>query len=546
MEKSRVRIGVQNLMRNWYVPVSALGFYYLQDEISISYLFGVLIVMLLVSQKTSVWKSIQENPTSIKIISILSALGVSGAGYIFFRERRSGSTRIHLLESMLPISVDLVEIIGLLCVVVSFFFIYCGILLVYQSFISIMKEGQILHDINRSEGIIYMVLLIVALAFMAIIFLQTDVFYGTNYSYDIIYTSDSPMLVKGNVYLRLMHGENDLRQPLFAVFAAPFLGIPYLFVRLFSVSTSVAAILSNSIQMLMLFTANYLLIKILRLDSTKRIAFMILNSSMYTYLLSVLMMEQYVVGYFWLVLCVYLIAEKGRVSRIAMWGAGGTLLTSLVLMPSLSDKSPLRNFKGWICDMIRYGIEFVGLMLLFCRYDVIRNLSSKIRQLRTFTGENLTFTQKFYQYTEFVKNCFVSPSAGIRYTSNPDFATWQLDEVTTVNWVGILLLVLCVISAVLNHKKKSGQLAAIWVGFSVVMLLFLGWGTRENGLILYALYFAWAFLLLLYLLVEYIAVKCKMAFLTPLVCGLGAIGMFAINLPAIFEMVRFATTYFPI
>ena len=116
-------------------------------------------------------------------------------------------------------------------------------------------------DVNTTEWIVYGILIVVSLTLMITSFAQTEAFYGTEYAYDIIYTSDSPALVKGNVYLGLAHPENDLRQPLFAVFAAPFVGIPYLVGRLFGVPASFQAMLVNMVQIIMLFVANFMLTK---------------------------------------------------------------------------------------------------------------------------------------------------------------------------------------------------------------------------------------------------------------------------------------------
>ena len=89
-------------------------------------------------------------------------------------------------------------------------------------------------------------------------------------------------------------------------------------------------------------------------------------------------------------------------------------------------------------------------------------------------------------------------------------------------------------------------MAAGWVGFSVIMLLGLGWGTKENGLILYALYFGWAFLVLLFQLVEKIESKLNIKFLIPVVTMVAVIALLVINIPAILEMVNFAITYYPV
>ena len=112
--------------------------------------------------------------------------------------------------------------------------------------------------------------------------------------------------------------------------------------------------------------------------------------------------------------------------------------------------------------------------------------------------------------------------------------------------MGVLILVLCLISAWTNRNKKSSLLSIGWIGFSVIMLLGLGWGTAENGLILYALYFGWAFLVLLFQLVEKIGEKLNLRFLVPVATVVCAVLLAAINIPAITEMIQFAIQYYPV
>jgi hypothetical protein len=196
-------------------------------------------------------------------------------------------------------------------------------------------------------------------------------------------------------------------------------------------------------------------------------------------------------------------------------------------------------------DMVKNGLEFVALMLVFCRFDVIFNLVAKITQLSGFTGKAVTFADKIYQYTKFISSCFIAPNAGVNTTAF-DYISWQLNPATGISFAGILILLLAVISAIWNRDKKSSLLAAGWVGFSVIMLLGLGWGTKENGLILYALYFGWAFLVLLFQLVEKIESKLNIKFLIPVVTMVAVITLLVINIPAILEMVNFAITYYPV
>ena len=75
--------------------------------------------------------------------------------------------------------------------------------------------------------------------------------------------------------------------------------------------------------------------------------------------------------------------------------------------------------------------------------------------------------------------------------------------------------------------------------------MLLGWGTQENGLILYALYFGWAFWVLLYQLAEALCAFLRRPGLLP-VLTIGAAGvLLLINLPAMGQMVSFLVTHYP-
>ena len=540
---------IANLKRNWYLPISAMAFFCLNVTLTLGYFVGLLIAfiasLVVVSQVPSLFDFAKQNRIWLHVVAIMTALGICWRGKVSFNARWSVSPKAQALEAMLPIPIDILGVVSIFGAVVAVFFIYFCVLIFWKEMTKIISDNGLFSGVNISERIVYSILIIASLALVFFAFAQTEAFYGTEYSYDIIYTSDSPSLVKGNVYLALTHPENDLRQPLFAVFAAPFVGIPYLFGKMFGASASVQAMLVNMVQVIMLFAANFMLAKMMKLNPIKRICFIFLTSCTYTHLLFSIMMEQYIVAYFWLIFCMYLISEKQCPDRIVLWGAGGTLLTSMILLPFMSDKNPIRNIKDWFSDMVKFGLEFVAIMLVFCRFDVIFNLATRISFLVGFTGKTLTFTDKFYQYITFVSNCFVAPDAGVN-TIAVDHISWQLNPVTSINFIGVAIMLLIIASAILNRDKKSSMLAAGWVAFSVVMLLGLGWGTKENGLILYALYFGWAFLVLLFQLVEKIENKLNTKFLVPVFSIGCAVILAVINIPASMEMVNFAITYFPV
>lgn len=540
---------IANLKRNWYFPISAMAFFGLNASLNLGYLVGLPIAfiasLVVASQVPSLFNFAKQNRICLHVVAIMTALGICWSGQSSFYARWNASSKVQALEAMLPTPIDIPGVISLLGAVAAIFFIYLCVLKFWKEMMKIISEHDLFNDLVLTERIVYSVLIIASLAFVGFSFVQTEAFYGTEYFYDIIYTSDSPSLVKSNVYLALTHPENDLRQPLFAVFASPFIGIPYLLGKLLGASASVQAMLVNTVQVVMLFVANFMLTKMMNLNSVKRVCFMLLTSCTYTHLLFSLMMEQYIVAYFWLIFCMYLISEKQHPDRIALWGAGGTLLTSMVLLPFMSDKNPIKNFKAWFADMEKYGLEFVAVLLVFCRFDVIFNLPTRVSFLGGFTGHSITLMDKIYQYIAFVPNCFIAPDAGVNTTAT-DHISWQLNPVTSISFMGIAILLLAIVSTILNRDKRSSLLAAGWAAFSAVMLLGLGWGTKENGLILYALYFGWAFLVLLFHLVEKVEEKLNMKFFVPVFSIGCAVVLAVVNIPAIMEMVNFAITYFPV
>lgn len=537
---------ISNLKRNWYFPISATAFFCLNIITTKGYFIGIIIAfmasLVVVSQIPSLFNFAKQNSKWLHVVAVVTSLGICWCGQTSFYVHWSTSSKV---QALLPNSTGIFAVVSVIGAVVALPFVYFCVLIFWKEIIKIISDNGLFNDVSFFERVVYIILIIASLVLVIFAFSQTEAFYGTDY-YDVIYTSDSSSLVKGNVYLILTHSENDLRQPLFAVFAAPFFGIVYLFGNLFRASASVQAMLTNMIQIVMLFVANFMLTKIMKLNSVKRVCFVLLTSCTYVYLLFILMMEQYIVAYFWLIFCMYLIAENGPPNRIVLWGAGGTLLTSMVLLPFMSYKNPIRNFKEWFDDMIKLGLEFVAVILFFCRFDVVFNSTTRVFELATgFTGRNLTLIDKINQYISFVADCVAAPDAGMS-TIMTGHISWQLNPVTKINFVGVVILILVAISAFLNRDKKSSMLAAGWSVFSVVMLVILGWGTKENGLILYALYFGWAFLVLLFQLAEKIEDKLNVKFFVPILSIICAAVLAVVNIPAIMEMVDFAINYFPV
>lgn len=177
------------------------------------------------------------------------------------------------------------------------------------------------------------------------------------------------------------------------------------------------------------------------------------------------------------------------------------------------------------------------------------NLKFYISQTVYGHGENyIPFIDRLAQYSEFLYYSFFSPNAGFyshAWLNLDEFASWQLHHVESINYTGLAILVLALFSAFVNRKSKICRVSFMWVIFSFILLCVIGWGTAENGLILYSLYFSWAFYILIFMLILKAEELSGTKILVPLLV-LAALCVFVrFSFPAINELVDFAAKYYP-
>ena len=79
--------------------------------------------------------------------------------------------------------------------------------------------------------------------------------------------------------------------------------------------------------------------------------------------------------------------------------------------------------------------------------------------------------------------------------------------------------------------------------FSFLLLFGMGWGTQENGLILYSLYFGWAIFLLLFRLGQTLSARIPQ--LRPALYAVCLAVLVWQNLPAMARLLSFAIQNYP-
>ena len=254
------------------------------------------------------------------------------------------------------------------------------------------------------------------------------------------------------------------------------------------------------------------------------------------------MMEQYIMAVFYLLCFAFQFCCRDRRDRLTLMGAGGTLLTSLILLPVMSRRNPVKDFRDWYGDMLNRGLEFILALLAFCRLDIILGIATSLIVLGEFSGAGLNALDKLRQFSVFLGSCVLAPQSEAVVNSS-GYLSWQLVSPAAFAPLGICVAVLCLLGFWFSRKDRAAQMAAFWLAFSFVVLVGMGWGTMENGLILYSLYFGWAVLLLLFRLAQ--ALTAGLPRLRPVLYALCLAVLAWQNLPAMARLLSFAIQNYP-
>lgn len=314
--------------------------------------------------------------------------------------------------------------------------------------------------------------------------------------YDVIYTSDSGAITYEDAFFNVSYVENDIRQPLFGIFSLPFSIIgKFIAEILFFVPERYDYVSAMTfIQFVLLSVSTILISRMLKLKEEDKKYFYLLFSISFSYMIFSIILEQYVIGLFYLILTCYCFYEKKLKPNYLYVGTVGTMLTSGIVFPLISE---IKNLKKYIIDAFKCLAVFLSVLTVGGQFPQIFLVFTNFNSLTSTFAKKMGFVDKFYQFINFVKGILIAPKGKIIEVFN--HPSYQLVEVKNIMIIGIFILLIVIVGYVLNRKNKFVNFCMLWVIFSAILLLFIGWGTSENGLILYSLYFAFAYLSLFYL-----------------------------------------------
>ena len=343
------------------------------------------------------------------------------------------------------------------------------------------------------------------LAFLVLVLfinLQTNAFTvphenggGAVQGYGVLYSTDTGVQVHNNAFQNALSSENDLRQPLFALFSFPFGQIAGLGAFIFGfvpteISYSVFLVL---LQGFVLSICSILLSRMMRqFDSIACLSFF---SFMYATIFFSLNIEQYVFGIFWLMILVYHFVMKNESNPWLFSAATGSLITNAIWLPFILPK---KKFKEYFLEGLKYGLIFLALLIVFGQTSRFISDLVGFSKYNEAMGFQLTFVDKLLQFINFIASCFIAPTAKPCINCT-DHASYEMLPVTSLNILGLILLVIMIISFIWNRKEKIAQVGFGWLLFSFLILCLIGWGTADNELFIYGIYFSWAYFVLIYL-----------------------------------------------
>ncbi|MCK9861947.1 hypothetical protein [Paenibacillus sp. ATY16] len=473
-----------------------------------------------------------------------AAIDVSMIDY-FYKQRTLKNVREMLRDTgYMPYGDEIAAAISIIVGIAAFYFLFLCVYLLWPKLAAVALEFA--RNLTKLEKR-YLIFSTALLAVVVIIaFNVSSVFYETRdqsgeiVRFDVVYTTDTADLVDSNVYLNISSVQNDLKQPLFGLFALPFAIVGMVASKLLFFVPYSYPIMMQIIQVFLLQMAMVLISRMLKLRSIDQLILLLFLNASYPVLMFSLNMEQYIFSLFWLILFLYS-CQFGWGPKVYYFiGAAGSLLTSAVLFPLLSRSKEL---KGIVKDAGKVALQALVILILFGRLPLLLEVVSSFKENMEFTGAAISSGDKWLQYVNFVASCFVKPGAGVD-RSTFEHVSYQLHAVHSLNILGLVLMILAVAGFLLHYKHRFMKICVLWVSFSFLMLCVVGWGTAENGLILYSLYFSWAFMALLYMLIDKLLARNHWVKYS--VHALLLIVMIGLNAQGLYDLIRFGAEYYPV
>ena len=554
-----IKCHLYNLGSNIWFVISACCFYlslYARDEIrKRAILLAVIAVIIVALFKPKMKDIVLKSDKYILLLSFMCILGNNNY-YEGLRGVLLESSRFSSLCSYMMFAPSL-----LASTIV--FFAWAGSIPFFLTVFCYLYQWimeNIVTDLKKEWGkadlFIMISALVVILLLIILLFNTSSCFYTTVVSYDVLYTADSPVFISQDVWTNLFHGENDYRQPLFAIAAAPFFSPIFLIKRIVPGTFYFMTVLVCLIHAVLMIIAGYLTSTIIINKQKNRWLFVGLYMSMYSSMLFIVMIEQFTVATFWVLVLVYCVCKRKKNSELPWMCATGALTTSIVLIPFICFRNEdWANIVKQICTVIKngvkYSLSYLCVVCMFVKYDAIKRFMDTIKTPSFVSPDKYA---RMIQFINFPYTCFLEPqSEVIDYRGH---MAWYMKSVNNVNVFSVMIIVIALSGGLIflcetkNNRTVQerilGAFVVMWILFSAFVLGIYGWGTGEGALVLYSLYFGWAYYLGVFLFVKRLLQNMVNENMI-LICGETlTVLFFFINLRSLWNMASSLAPFYPL
>jgi len=349
---------------------------------------------------------------------------------------------------------------------------------------------------------------------------------------DALYQLDSGPRIKNLQYTNIL-GKNQnggFSHPALEVFTLPF----GLIAEIISVKPRYYGITNGILQLLMLLFSALLMSRMAARERKSQIPFLVFTCTTFPFLVLSTGIESYTFATFWLVLALYE-SHYGRNSILWASGSVGAVITN-----GLAFFTAIRTKRTAIKDLFLQGAAF--LLILCCLQGISAVLSVNFRT--NYHATDISMFEKFKHFSVFAKSTL--------FASGPKFINLDStmprvvqEDVTAVSVVGVIILALVIIGFVLNYKKRLAVFAFLWVLTSYIGIGVVGWTVKQNQVVLFDIYFSWAYVTLMYMAIDKLFGERKKKEKAATLLVLAALCL-VVNGKAVIEILRFGIEFYPV
>ena len=276
--------------------------------------------------------------------------------------------------------------------------------------------------------------------------------------------------------------------------------------------------------------------------------------------------EQFIFGAFTLVAALFLASRQMHGDK-ALAVACGMNVPSFFLAPFMSRifyKGPKtqaetcnkhflarkKNYTDFALDMLKVGLWIGFLLVLFSRQHLFLQAISYYfdpnitTHIQSFSGG--TLNEKFFAFTYSVRDYFIFP----HWKAHGPNGVVSAVAHSSISIIGVIIFALTILSIIVNYKNIFAWACFVWIAVSTFLFVGMGMGVPRSEIFLYAPYFGWAYIALLFLgfyqITQWLNRRWSKAnYVAYGLLGVAILVLFIYNFVNLVEIIDFGTRNYP-